>query len=148
MHADGVRLFVECGPRGNLTSFVQDILRGRPFEAVAANVAHRSGLTQLNHMAAVLAAHHVPLRFEHMYSRRDPRPIAWKPSPVVGWVELARPTGGGVGLASSTHPTATVPPAHLAPPSCSNTSASWSSSWTRSARSWSSSSPAGAALGR
>jgi malonyl CoA-acyl carrier protein transacylase/phosphopantetheinyl transferase (holo-ACP synthase) len=75
MYGDGVRLFVECGPRGNLTSFVQDILRGRPFEAVAANLAHRSGLTQLNHMAALLAAHHVPLRFEHLYERRHPRQI-------------------------------------------------------------------------
>ncbi len=28
---------------------------------------------------------------------------------VVGWVELARPTGGEVGLASSTHPTAFAP---------------------------------------
>src|SRR5579884_2352540 len=32
MYADGARLFVECGPRGNLTSFVQDILRGQSFE--------------------------------------------------------------------------------------------------------------------
>jgi malonyl CoA-acyl carrier protein transacylase len=80
MYDDGVRLFVESGPRGNLTSFLQDILRGRSFEAVAANLAHRSGLTQLNHMAAILAAHHVPLRFEHFYSRRDPQPIAWEVS--------------------------------------------------------------------
>ncbi|HEY7425064.1 MAG TPA: acyltransferase domain-containing protein, partial [Gemmataceae bacterium] len=85
MHADGVRLFVECGPRGNLTSFVQDILRGRSFEAVAANLNHRSGLTQLNHMAALLAAHHVPLRFEHFYERRDPRLAGWESCPVVGW---------------------------------------------------------------
>jgi malonyl CoA-acyl carrier protein transacylase len=76
MYADGVRLFVECGPRGNLTSFVQDVLRGRSFEAVATNLAHRSGLTQVNHLAALLAAHHVPLRFEHLYHRRDPKPIA------------------------------------------------------------------------
>ena len=76
MYADGVRLFVECGPRGNLTSFVQDILRGQPCEAVAVNLAHRSGLTQINHLAALLAAHHVPLRFEHLYNRRGPKLIA------------------------------------------------------------------------
>lgn len=80
LYADGVRLFVECGPRGNLTSFVQDILRGRPCEAIAANLAHRSGVTQLNHLAALLAAHHVPLRFEHLYERRSPRRIEWQPS--------------------------------------------------------------------
>ncbi len=80
MHADGVRLFVECGPRGNLTSFVQDTLRGRPFEAIAVNLAQRSALTQLNHLAALLAAHHVPLRFEHFYDRRTPQKIEWERS--------------------------------------------------------------------
>src|SRR5262249_7711070 len=108
MHADGVRLFVECGPRGNLTSFVQDILRGRPFEAVGANLTHRSGLTQLNHMAALLAAHHVPLRFEHLYDRRTPRKVEWESCPTVGvgWAESSRPTTPSlVGLEDSAHPT-------------------------------------------
>jgi malonyl CoA-acyl carrier protein transacylase len=80
MYADGVRLFVECGPRGNLTSFLQDILRGRPSEAVAVNLPQRSGLTQLNHMVALLSAHHVPLRLDHLYKRRDPRRIEWEAS--------------------------------------------------------------------
>ena len=35
LHDEGVRLFVEVGPRGNLTAFVEDILRGRPFCTVA-----------------------------------------------------------------------------------------------------------------
>ena len=78
LYADGARLFVECGPRGNLTSFLQDILRGQSFEAIAVNSVHRSGLTQLNHLVALLAAHHVPLRFEHLYCRRDPRRIEWE----------------------------------------------------------------------
>ncbi|HTU17626.1 MAG TPA: acyltransferase domain-containing protein [Gemmataceae bacterium] len=78
MHADGARLFVECGPRGNLTSFLQDILRGQSFEAVAVNSVHRSGLTQINHFAALLAAHHIPVRFEHLYCRRDPGRIEWE----------------------------------------------------------------------
>src|SRR5207237_857216 len=34
MYAAGVRLFAEVGPRGNLTAFVDDILRGRPPLAV------------------------------------------------------------------------------------------------------------------
>jgi malonyl CoA-acyl carrier protein transacylase len=88
LYADGVRLFVECGPRGNLTSFLQDILRGRPYEAVAVNLAHRSGLSQLNHLAALLAAHHVPLRFEHFYSRRDPQRIEWA---ACGSAKIAKP---------------------------------------------------------
>ncbi len=110
MYADGVRLFVECGPRGNLTAFLQDILRGKPCEAVPVNLFHRSGLTQLNHLAALLAAHHVPLRLEHLYNRRDPRRIEWERRPVVGWAESSRPTSRGVvGLEDSAHPTADAP---------------------------------------
>lgn len=68
MYADGVRLFVEAGPRGNLSAFVEDILRGKPFAAVPANVARKSGPTQVNHLVAQLAAHHVPLRLGHLFA--------------------------------------------------------------------------------
>jgi malonyl CoA-acyl carrier protein transacylase len=78
MYADGVRLFVEAGPRGNLSSFVEDILRGRSFVALPADTPRRSGTTQLNHVAGQLAAHHVPLRLEYLYSRRSPVPLAWE----------------------------------------------------------------------
>src|SRR5262249_33816109 len=78
LHADGVRLFVESGPRGNLSAFVEDILRGQPFAALPADTPRRSGVTQLNHLAGQLAAHHVPLNLEHFYSRREPKPVAWK----------------------------------------------------------------------
>jgi malonyl CoA-acyl carrier protein transacylase/phosphopantetheinyl transferase (holo-ACP synthase) len=80
MYADGVRLFVEAGPRGNLTSFLEDILRGKPAAAVASNVLRRSGVTQLNHLAGQLLAHHVPLRLDHFYRRREPQRIAWEGS--------------------------------------------------------------------
>jgi acyl transferase domain-containing protein len=78
MHDDGVRIFVEVGPRGNLTAFVEDILRGRPFLAVPCDTPRRSGLTQLNHLAAQLTAHHVPLRLEHLYARRQPQKVEWR----------------------------------------------------------------------
>src|SRR5262249_54847242 len=76
MYADGVRLFVECGPRANLTSFVEDILRTERFAAVASNVPRRSGLTQLNHLAGQLAAHNIPLNLDHLYRRRQPRRLS------------------------------------------------------------------------
>ncbi len=79
MYADGVRLFVECGPRGNLTSFLQDILRGKPCEAIAVNLSQRSGVSQLNHLVALLSAHHVPLHLNHLYERRAPQRIDWEP---------------------------------------------------------------------
>src|SRR5205814_174738 len=67
----GVRLFVEAGPRGNLSAFVEDILRGRPFAALPANVQRRSGITQLNHLVGQLAAHHVPLELAALYEGRE-----------------------------------------------------------------------------
>jgi malonyl CoA-acyl carrier protein transacylase/phosphopantetheinyl transferase (holo-ACP synthase) len=70
MYTDGVRVFIEVGPRGNLTAFVTDILRGRPYVAMAANVPSRSGLTQLNHLVARLAAEGFPIRLEQLYARR------------------------------------------------------------------------------
>jgi malonyl CoA-acyl carrier protein transacylase/phosphopantetheinyl transferase len=78
MYADGVRVFLEAGPRGTLTSFVEDILRGRSFAAIASNLQRRSGLTQLNHMAGLLLAHHVPIRLNHFYSRRNPQRVEWE----------------------------------------------------------------------
>lgn len=70
MHADGVRIFVEAGPRGNLSAFVEDVLRGKPLAAIPANVPRKSGPTQVNHMVAQLAAHHVPLNLGHLYAGR------------------------------------------------------------------------------
>lgn len=67
MHTDGVRLFVEAGPRGNLSAFVEDVLRGRRFAAIPANVARRSGPTQINHLVAQLVAHHVPINLGCLY---------------------------------------------------------------------------------
>jgi malonyl CoA-acyl carrier protein transacylase/phosphopantetheinyl transferase (holo-ACP synthase) len=72
MYADGVRIFVEVGARGNLTGFVADTLRGRPHLAVAANLPRRSGLTQLNHLAASLYAQGVPIRPDGLTSGRSP----------------------------------------------------------------------------
>ncbi len=73
MHHDGVRIFVEVGPRGNLAAFVDDILRDVPHLAVPANVAHRTGVTQLAHLVGLLAAQHVPMNLEHLYAHRSPR---------------------------------------------------------------------------
>jgi acyl transferase domain-containing protein/phosphopantetheinyl transferase len=70
LHEQGARVFVECGPRGNLTAFVDDILRGRDVCAVAANVQRRSGITQLNHLVATLAVHHVGVDVAQLFVGR------------------------------------------------------------------------------
>ncbi len=74
MYESGVRIFVEAGPRGNLTSFIDDILRGRPYAALPADSQHRPSIVQLHHLLGQLAAHGVELRLDHLYSRRAPTP--------------------------------------------------------------------------
>ena len=80
MHDDGVRLFVESGPRGNLSAFVEDALRGRPFAAFPANLPRRSGPSQLNHLAAQLFAHGVSFDLNPLFSHRSPSRIDWEQS--------------------------------------------------------------------
>jgi hypothetical protein len=90
MHSDGLRLFVDVGARGNLAGFVEDILRGKPSFAVAANLPRRSGLAQLNHLVASLFAHGVPLNTDYLYARRRPLAIDWNAAepPAHATVEL------------------------------------------------------------
>ncbi|WP_424964730.1 beta-ketoacyl synthase N-terminal-like domain-containing protein [Dinoroseobacter sp. S375] len=61
MYADGARIFVECGPRNNLSAFVNDILRGQDHLAVAVDTPSVKGLDQLHHLAAQLAVEAVPM---------------------------------------------------------------------------------------
>lgn len=78
MYADGMRIFVEVGPRGNLTAFVDDILRDLSHLAMPANVVRRTGITQLNHLVGVLAAQGIKVRLDYLYARRDPQSLSWE----------------------------------------------------------------------
>ena len=72
LYADGVRVFIEIGPSGNLTSFVSDTLRSRDdVVAVASNSRRRSGIAQLHHTLAQVYAAGVTLRPEALYAHRD-----------------------------------------------------------------------------
>ncbi|MCE9563601.1 MAG: polyketide synthase dehydratase domain-containing protein [Planctomycetes bacterium] len=71
MYADGVRIFVEAGPRGNLSAFTEDVLRGKPCAVIPANVTRKSGPTQINHLVAQLAAHHVPMNLVNLHGSLD-----------------------------------------------------------------------------
>ncbi len=71
MYRSGVRIFIEVGPRGNLTAFVGDTLRGSPHLAVPIDVPSRSGIEQLNHLVALLAAHFVPLSQDRLFQGRE-----------------------------------------------------------------------------
>jgi acyl transferase domain-containing protein len=78
----GVRIFVEVGPRHNLTAFVDDILRGHPYLAIPSDIPHRPGIIQLNHLVGLLGARRAnavgcPTRDEHRSAcplRKDARP--------------------------------------------------------------------------
>ncbi len=110
MYADGVRLFVEVGPRGNLSAFVEDILRGRSFAAIPANIQRRSGLAQLNHLVGQLLAHHVPMQVEHLYRRRHPVRLEWEKQPEkTPLVKTARKETAGVRPASGPLPSKPQP---------------------------------------
>lgn len=76
MYEDGVRIFVEVGPRGNLTSFVNDILQGRRYIAVPADTPHRSSIFQLHYMVGLLASHGVHMRLDYLYERRAPKRVS------------------------------------------------------------------------
>ena len=77
LYAEGVRIFVEAGPRGNLSAFLEDILRGKQCSIVPANVQRRTGITQLNHLVAILAVQGVDLDLAYLYARREPRRVNW-----------------------------------------------------------------------
>jgi acyl transferase domain-containing protein len=75
MYENGTRIFVEVGPRGNLISFVHDILQGKDYLAVPSNVPHRSGTCQISHLVGLLAAHGVKMSLDYLYSSRNCRKL-------------------------------------------------------------------------
>jgi acyl transferase domain-containing protein/phosphopantetheinyl transferase len=82
MYDAGVRVFLEVGPRGNLTAFIEDILSAKPHLAVAADVQHRAGTTQLNHMLGLLAAHGLSMYLHYLYLHRAPKELSFDGSVV------------------------------------------------------------------
>ena len=76
MYADGVRVFLEVGPRGTCSGFIDEILRGEEHVALAADSIHRAGLLQLMHVVGMLAALGGPvdpsLLFRHRRCRQLP----------------------------------------------------------------------------
>lgn len=73
MYDDGVRYFIEVGPSGSLTTFVNDILAGKDYIGLATNVRRRSGVEQL---LTTLAQLYVNRRFEDIGNLFGGRAIA------------------------------------------------------------------------
>ena len=75
MHDDGVGIFLEVGPSGNLVSFINDILSGRDFLALPTNVRGRSGVEQLLFVLAWLYALGRWTTPDRMHAAREITPI-------------------------------------------------------------------------
>ncbi|MEM9386844.1 MAG: beta-ketoacyl synthase N-terminal-like domain-containing protein [Pseudomonadota bacterium] len=71
LYADGVRHFLEVGPSGNLTSFVDDILRDRPHVAASANSRSKPDLQVLQQLLGRLYAAGQSMRWEALYAGRQ-----------------------------------------------------------------------------
>lgn len=68
---DGVRTFVELGPRDTLTQSISQILAGKQHLAVATDRVENAELTQVAELAATLFARGYPVRIERIASRLD-----------------------------------------------------------------------------
>jgi acyl transferase domain-containing protein len=75
MYRAGARVFVESGPRSVLTGLVGAILGEREHLAVASHRPGASGLAQLLHCLAALAAEGVPLDLERLFRGRSARRV-------------------------------------------------------------------------
>ena len=73
MYTDGFRVFIELGARGNMTTAIDETLKGQPHQAVAVDRIHRSGLTQLHHALGLLAAQGVPIDLSMLHRHRRSR---------------------------------------------------------------------------
>ncbi|HEY9684870.1 MAG TPA: beta-ketoacyl synthase N-terminal-like domain-containing protein [Oculatellaceae cyanobacterium] len=72
LYERGVTKFIEVGPKGTLTSVIDEILEDKPHLAVASNRSVGSAIHQLNLMVGALACHDVPLDIDYLFKRRSP----------------------------------------------------------------------------
>ena len=86
---DGVRTFVELGPRDTLTQSIRHVLAGKPHHAMAVDRVETSELTQIAELCANLFALGHPVRIERIARRLDEaRAHPWRAAPVH---RIARP---------------------------------------------------------
>ena len=71
LHQEGVTTFIEVGPSGNLTAFVDDILKGCDYLALASNSQRKSGLEQIQHLLARLLVNGKVVDTAPLYQYRE-----------------------------------------------------------------------------
>ena len=70
MHDAGYRVFLEVGPRGLMTTAVDDALKDAEHAAIATNSIHRRGMPQMHHALAQLASLGATLDVSVAFARR------------------------------------------------------------------------------
>ena len=75
MYADGYRVFLEVGPRGLMTTAIDDILGDEEHAAIALNSIHRRGLLQVQHGFAQLIAQGAEMSIAAGYARRGAKKL-------------------------------------------------------------------------
>ena len=73
MYQAGARIFVEVGANAVLSGLIKTILADKPHQVLATDKKGRSGVTQLQHALAGLAAAGVALKLERLYDGRGCR---------------------------------------------------------------------------
>ena len=73
MYEAGYRVFLEVGPRGLMTTAVDDALRDVEHAAIATNSIHRRGIPQMQHALAQLAALGAKPDLSAVFARRGAR---------------------------------------------------------------------------
>ncbi|WP_419655389.1 beta-ketoacyl synthase N-terminal-like domain-containing protein [Desulfosarcina variabilis] len=96
---DGIRIFVEAGPRSSCTRMIDRILEGRPHLAVAVNHSADDETTSLLSALARLVAERVPLDLSALYA-----------DTVTAEQEPAHPSASVVSVPIGGHPLTPVPP--------------------------------------
>ena len=77
MYEAGARIFVECGPRSNLSAFVRDTLSGRPHITIPMDQLNSPRLASFHNALGVLTAAHVPIDLRPLYRQRGARRLTF-----------------------------------------------------------------------
>ncbi len=71
LYNQGIKTFIEVGPKSNLTAFVEDTLKGRDYLALASNSQRKSGLEQIQHLLARLCVNGIKVDMTPLYRQRE-----------------------------------------------------------------------------
>lgn len=75
MHQDGIRYFVEVGPSGNLSAFVNDILAGEEYLSLATNLRQKNSVEQFLVVLSHLYVNGKGVQVERLFDSRSVKTV-------------------------------------------------------------------------